>query len=105
MLSIKLGDIAIPFLWGLLPKKGNSNYGEILITLSNKYRKTALDWYQKRWFIETLFENMKTRGFRLEDTHITAQDKLKSLVCVLTLAFWMCNLQSKRNNRTKSAGV
>ena len=51
--------------------------GEILIPLSNKHRKTALDWYQKRWAIERLFGNLKTRGFRLEDTHITAQDKLK----------------------------
>lgn len=61
--------------------------GEILITLSNKHRKTALDWYQQRWAIETLFGNLKTRGFRLEDTHITAQNKLKKLVCVLTLGY------------------
>jgi len=198
MLSIQCGDIAVPFLWDLLPKKGNSNYnerlslmrrftqnfpslevecllmdrefigedwlkwldaqgirfivrakknfvvashkgknipirkcfnsinrkgrclsktreifglalwisgkrlddGEILITLSNKHRKTALDWYQKRWLIETLFGNLKTRGFRLEDTHITAQDKLKSLICVLSLAYcwaylsgqWLANI-------------
>lgn len=193
MLSIKCGDIAVPFLWDLLPKKGNSNYserlslmrrftqnfpsleiecllmdrefvgedwlkwldaqgirfivrakknfvvasykgknipickcfnsinrkgrclsktreifglplwisgkrlddGEILITLSNRHRKTALDWYQKRWLIETLFGNLKTRGFRLEDTHITAQEKLKSLICVLSLAYCWAYLSGK----------
>ena len=33
--------------------------GEVLITLSNKHRRTALDLYQKRWEIETLFGNLK----------------------------------------------
>lgn len=75
--------------------------GEVLITLSNKHRKTALDLYQKRWAIETLFGNLKTRGFRLEDTHMTAQEKIKSLLGVLTLAYCWAHLSGQWLSKIK----
>ena len=30
----------------------------------------ALEYYSKRWQIETLFRALKTSGFNLEDTHV-----------------------------------
>ena len=40
-----------------------------------------------RWEIETLFAALKTRGFNLEDTHMTNQDRVSKLVAVLATAF------------------
>ena len=40
-----------------------------------------------RWQIETLFSCLKGRGFNLEDTHLTKQDRVSKLVAVNALAF------------------
>jgi len=61
--------------------------GSHLLTVSNRHRKTALSLYRKRWAIETLFGNLKTRGFRLEDTHMANPQKIKTLVGILSLAY------------------
>jgi hypothetical protein len=46
----------------------------------------GLDLYRCRWGIECLFADAKTRGFNIEDTHITDPDKLATLLAVVTLA-------------------
>lgn len=43
--------------------------------------------YRGRWEIETMFGCLKTRGFRMEDTHITDPDKIEKVVFVLAIAF------------------
>ncbi|RRH92162.1 hypothetical protein EH240_31130 [Mesorhizobium tamadayense] len=48
--------------------------------------KQALGDYRKRWGIECLFGDAKTRGLNLEDTHITNPEKLASLIVVVMLA-------------------
>jgi hypothetical protein len=45
----------------------------------------ALAAYRQRWTIETMFANLKTKGFNLEDTHITDPGKLSTLLAVLAL--------------------
>ena len=47
----------------------------------------ALELYRKRWAIETMFGCFKTRGFHLEDTHITDPDKIERLLFVIAIAF------------------
>lgn len=42
--------------------------------------------YKKRWKIETLFQNLKSRGFELEETHLTEAAKIDKLFGVLALA-------------------
>jgi hypothetical protein len=42
----------------------------------------ALASYHQRWTIETLFANLKTKGFNLEDTHITDPEKLSTLLAL-----------------------
>jgi hypothetical protein len=59
---------------------------ELLSLAADKKPKTALARYRTRWKIETLFAALKTRGFDLEATHITAPKKLVLLVGVLALA-------------------
>ncbi len=61
--------------------------GEMLIVVTNAEPKEALATYALRWEIETLFAAMKTRGFNLEDTHMTNRDRVSKLVAVLAIAF------------------
>jgi hypothetical protein len=50
----------------------------------------ALAAYRQRWTIETLFANLKTKGFNLEDTHIVDPNKLSTLLAVLALTVTLC---------------
>ena len=50
----------------------------------------ALAGYRQRWTIETLFANLKSKGFNLEDTRITALEKLSTLLAVLALTVTLC---------------
>ncbi len=51
----------------------------------------AIDAYADRWQVETLFGCLKTRGFNLEDTHLTDPKRLAKLMGLLALAFaWTC---------------
>ncbi len=59
---------------------------ELLALATDKKPKTALARYRNRWKIETLFAALKTRGFNLEATHITAPEKLALLIGILALA-------------------
>jgi hypothetical protein len=46
---------------------------------------TTLD-YARRWGIEPMFSDFKTRGFGLEDSQIRYPDRLARLILVMTLA-------------------
>ncbi|MBT4890406.1 MAG: transposase, partial [Rhodospirillales bacterium] len=62
--------------------------GEMLIVAASRIRiKTALPIYRNRWGIETLFSALKTRGLRLENTHMTSPHKLATLMSVLAITF------------------
>ncbi|MFQ5563802.1 MAG: transposase [Parvularculaceae bacterium] len=60
--------------------------GELLALATNGRPKPALARYRARWKIETLFGNLKTRGFDLEATHIADPGKLETLLVVMTIA-------------------
>ena len=61
--------------------------GEYLLVASRQPTETAIADYARRWEIETLFGCMKSRGFCLEQTHVTAPERLKKLIVLLALAF------------------
>ena len=61
--------------------------GEYLIIVAPCFCYTAIEDYKNRWEIETLFGCLKSRGFRLEETHITDPDRLKKLIALLAIAF------------------
>lgn len=61
--------------------------GEFLILVSPKFAANACQDYSLRWNIETLFGCLKSRGFRLEDSHLSDCIKLKKLVAILSIAF------------------
>ena len=52
--------------------------------------KSALKDYANRWPIETLFGIFKSRGFRLEETHMTDPQRLSKLLSLLALALCWC---------------
>jgi hypothetical protein len=61
--------------------------GQWLIVAANRQEaKQALNLYRRRWGIECLFADAKTRGLNLEDTRLRAAEKLDTLLVVVTLA-------------------
>lgn len=60
---------------------------EPMIVVSNCEFSDAIALYLRRWEIETLFGCLKTRGFRMEDTHMTAPERIEKLLFVLSIAF------------------
>jgi hypothetical protein len=60
--------------------------GEWLIVVSNIPGGRALAAYRKRWAIECLFGDAKTRGLNIEDTRLTDPRKLALLMALVALA-------------------
>jgi len=60
---------------------------EYLIIATNTKQEKALAFYKKRWEIEMLFSALKKRGFNLEETHMSANHKIDSLIAILSLSF------------------
>ena len=56
-----------------------------LIVVSNIPPRTALAAYRKRWAIECLFGDAKTRGLNFEDTRLTVPRKLDLLMALVAL--------------------
>ena len=61
--------------------------GELLITFTFKPLSDPITLYAKRWQIETLFGCLKSKGFNLEDTHVTDPKRLSTLLHIVCLAF------------------
>lgn len=59
--------------------------GDYLIVVSA--REVDLEQYALRWGIETMFGSLKTRGFRLEDTHVSDPARLSTLLALLCIAY------------------
>ena len=60
--------------------------GALLIIASNTPARAALAAYRKRWAIECLFGDTKTRGLNLEDTRLVTPRKLDLLLGLVALA-------------------
>jgi hypothetical protein len=59
---------------------------EPMFVVSNQEYPSPLKLYRWRWGIESLFECLKTRGFRMEDTHMTNPAKIEKLLFILAIA-------------------
>jgi hypothetical protein len=60
--------------------------GELLALATSSSPRHALARYRVRWRIETLFGNLKTKGFNLENTHLADPAKLSTLLALLAIA-------------------
>ncbi len=101
--SARLGDLARqqPYLTGVeltAAARVRTNIGVIhdpghdqpwIVAMSAKPGYlTTLD-YSKRWGIEPMFSDFKSRGFGLDDTQIRHPDRLARLVLVMALALYL----------------
>jgi hypothetical protein len=92
------------FIWGLelLVTGMRLASGEYLIVVAPQYAPTAVEDYAKRWEIETLFGCLKSRGFRLEETHVIEPARLKKLIALLALAFCWAHVVGEWLSRQKA---
>jgi Transposase DDE domain len=75
-------DKALVYVSGM--KLKNNEY---LIIVSYNQQQQALLSYKQRWQIETMFRAFTTKGFNMEDTHLTDIDRIDKLVAVVSIAF------------------
>jgi hypothetical protein len=61
--------------------------GELVIIITNGDPQQALVDYAKRWGIEVLFANLKTRGFNIEDTHLTDLGRISTMLQIVSIAY------------------
>lgn len=69
----------------------------LIIMTNQDDAKAALNAYRKRWGIECLFGDAKTRGLNLEDTRLTDPAKLATLLGILAMAVswaYRCAMQT-----------
>jgi hypothetical protein len=67
----------------------DKRFDEPLYLISNLAEPTrALAAYSLRYRIETLFSDQKTRGFRLNQSHLACPERLERLLIGLALAAW-----------------
>lgn len=79
--------------------------GDYLIIVTNGDPSYAIESYEKRWEIETLFGAFKSRGFNFEDTHLTKKDRVEKLVALMAIAFCWAHLIGEWLNEIKSLKV
>ena len=60
---------------------------ELMIVATNKNYKQAISIYLRRWEVECLFQSLKGRGFRFEETHMTKPERIEKMIGILAIAF------------------
>ena len=74
---------------------GNKSIGrdgklDFLILVSFNKPEESIDYYKKRWQVETLFKAFKSSGFNIENTHVTDQNRLEKLFLIVMIALVWC---------------
>lgn len=77
----------------LLAQATRSKENELVIVVSNNLiEPNLLVIYAKRWRIECLFGQLKSRGFNFEDTHFTIKERVSNLMKFIVISFAICYL-------------
>jgi hypothetical protein len=64
------------------------NYKEPIYLLTNiEPSQEAMFWYKKRFKIETMFSDKKSRGFNLDKSHISDPERMAKLLIASSLAY------------------
>lgn len=70
-----------------------TNRSEYLIVCTYCQPAGSIRRYAERWYIENMFKDLKSNGFQLKCTHITALDRLDTLMGILAIAYtWMIRI-------------
>ena len=85
----------------LLRFEGKNIKDELVVVATNiPAPKNALRLYPKRWGIECLFADAKTRGINIEDTHMIDHNKLTILLTMVALFMvWAYRCASQKMGR------
>lgn len=71
--------------------------GSTWMLVSNRHPNTAQVLYKQRWQIETLFGVLKSRGFDLEATRLSATERIERLFGLLCVALvWVIGVGAQR---------
>ena len=86
-----------------------SPQGERIVVASDLSVWDTLSTYRRRWSIETTFSAMKSRGLNLEQTHMTAPERIGKLFGLLCIALaWMIRVgeevEAEQATRLKKHG-
>jgi len=58
----------------------------VIVAASMNVAGDPLDQYRLRWMIELFFKSAKTKGFNIEETHMTKPVRIKSMFALVALA-------------------
>lgn len=88
--EVAYGPVMVIALW-------ETGYAEPIYLVSNMPRVAdACRWYRRRMTIETFFSDQKSRGFRLDKSHLSDPARLAHLLIATSLAYvWMICLGSQ----------
>jgi hypothetical protein len=98
---VRLQSCMVDGVWGNVYAKQLPD-GDFLFLFGTTKVEFLAQMYKKRWRIESFFQNIKKRGFNLEDTHLKCLEKLKKLVGLVSLAYAMvANIGLHHHKRVK----
>ena len=88
--AARYGSVLVLLVW-------ERAYEQPLYLLSNLADpQAARDWYLRRGQIETFFSDQKSRGFRLEKSHLSDPTRLHRLLIAACLAYlWIVSLGAR----------
>jgi hypothetical protein len=58
----------------------------VIVAASLNIQECVLTKYRIRWLIELFFKSIKSKGFNLEETHMTDPDKINTLMALISIA-------------------
>ncbi|MDQ5921220.1 MAG: Tnp 1 protein [Pseudomonadota bacterium] len=64
--------------------------GEFMFLVSNQFHDDPFALYARRWNIETMFGNFKSKSFNIESTHITQYHRLSALFTLMAISYCYC---------------
>lgn len=74
--------------------------GELMIVVTNSDPNIAISSYLRRWEVECLFQALKGRGFKFQETHITKPDRIERLIVLMSVALaWAHKIGEWRSKR------
>lgn len=84
----------------IAPASSQASDKFLILATSGIDPEQATSLYRRRWEIETMFAALKSRGFKLEKTHLTAPGRVERLIGLLALTFaWTRLVGQKRASR------
>jgi transposase len=79
---------------GILWKDGHKE--PWIIAMDSEPSKNSTLEYGKRWSIECMFSDFKSRGFGITKTHLKHADRIERLILVLTVALYWVVARSQK---------